>query len=68
VVLHDLALASIYCQRLALLHQGRLRKVGTPQRVLTKKVIEEVYRTRVRVMQTPGKGRPIILPLGNRKS
>jgi ABC-type cobalamin/Fe3+-siderophores transport system ATPase subunit len=63
VVLHDLALASLYCQRLILLHQGRLRKIGTPKRVLTKEMIEEVYQTTVRIMQTPGKGRPIILPV-----
>jgi iron complex transport system ATP-binding protein len=66
VVLHDLVLASLYCQRLVLLHQGRLRKIGAPQRVLTKKVIEEVYQTTVRVIQTPGKGRPIILPLAGK--
>jgi iron complex transport system ATP-binding protein len=63
VILHDLVLASIYCERLVLLHQGRLRKIGAPQRVLTKRVVEEVYQTTVRVMQTPGKGRPIILPV-----
>jgi len=63
VVLHDLALASLYCQRLILLHQGRLRKIGTPKSVLTKGAIEKVYQTTVRVMQSPGKGRPIILPV-----
>lgn len=66
VVLHDLALASLYCQRLILLHQGRLRKLGPPKRVLTKEMVEEVYQTTVRVMQTPGKGRPIILPLAGK--
>jgi iron complex transport system ATP-binding protein len=68
VVLHDLVLASLYCQRLILLHQGRLRTIGPPKRVLTKEVIEEVYQTTVRVMQTPGKGRPIILPFGGKGS
>jgi iron complex transport system ATP-binding protein len=66
VVLHDLALASLYCQRLILLHQGRLRKIGPPRRVLTKEVIEEVYRTTVRVVKAPGKGGPIILPLAGK--
>ncbi|MCJ7662610.1 MAG: ABC transporter ATP-binding protein, partial [Desulfobacterales bacterium] len=62
VVLHDLTLAGLYCQRLILLHQGRLHKIGPPHRVLMKGMIEEVYQTTVRVIQTPGKGRPIILP------
>ena len=63
VVMHDLALASLYCQRLCILHQGRLRKIGTPRQVLTKGVIEEVYRTKVSVVKALDKGGPIILPL-----
>jgi iron complex transport system ATP-binding protein len=68
VVLHDLTLAGLYCERLILLHQGRLRKIGPPQKVLMKGVIEEVYQTTVRVMQTPGKERPIILPIAGNGS
>jgi iron complex transport system ATP-binding protein len=63
VVLHDLTLAGLYCKRLILLHHGRLRKIGLPHRVLTKRVIEEVYYTTVRVVKTPVKGKPIILPV-----
>lgn len=66
VVLHDLVLASLYCERLILLHHGRLRKIGIPKRVLTKEIIEEVYQTKVRIMQTSGMGRPIILPVVSR--
>jgi iron complex transport system ATP-binding protein len=66
VVLHDLALASLYCQRLILLHEGRLRKIGPPNKVLLKEVVEQVYQTTVRVVKIPGKGSPIILPLGGK--
>ena len=62
MVLHDLTLASLSCDRLMLLHQGRVRKIGPPKVVLTQGVIEEVYQTTVRVMQTSVKGRPVILP------
>jgi iron complex transport system ATP-binding protein len=62
MVLHDLTLASLSCDRLLLLHQGRVRKIGTPKAVLTQGVIEEVYQTTVRVMETSAKGRPVILP------
>ena len=68
VVLHDLALASLYCQRLILLHQGRLRKIGPPKRVLTKEMVEEVYQTTVSVMKAPETGSPIILPFGGKGS
>jgi iron complex transport system ATP-binding protein len=63
VVLHDLTLAGLYCDRLILLHEGRLRRIGLPVDVLTEDVIEEVYRTAVTVMETPGGGRPVVLPL-----
>jgi iron complex transport system ATP-binding protein len=68
VVLHDLALASLYCQRLILLHEGRLRKIGPPKRVLTKEMVEEVYQTTVSVMKASPKGSPIILPFGGKGS
>jgi iron complex transport system ATP-binding protein len=63
VVLHDLTLAGLYCDRLILLHEGRLHRVGLPVDVLTEEVIEEVYRTPVTVMETPVERRPVILPL-----
>jgi iron complex transport system ATP-binding protein len=63
VVLHDLTLAGLYCERLVLLHEGRLHRIGPPTGVLKEEVIEEVYRTGVTVMETPVGGRPVILPL-----
>jgi len=63
VVLHDLTLAGLYCDRLILVHEGRLRAIGPPQGVLTQGMIEEVYHTAVTVMETPTGGRPIILPV-----
>ncbi|MBW2039057.1 MAG: ABC transporter ATP-binding protein [Deltaproteobacteria bacterium] len=63
VVLHDLNLAGLYCERLILLNEGHLHRTGTPKGVLTERVIEEVYRTSVRVIEAPVKARPIILPV-----
>jgi len=66
VVLHDLTLAGLYCDRLILLNEGRLRAIGPPEAVLTKGVIEEVYQTQVTVMETPAGGRPVILPVAGK--
>ena len=58
VVLHDLNLASQYCDRLFLLNDGMLWKDGTPEEVLTYRTIEEVYHTAVLVTKNPVSGRP----------
>ena len=66
VVLHDLNLASQYCDRLLLFDKGVLRKDGTPQDVLTYKIIEEVYKTVVLVRENPVSARPHIFPVPGR--
>jgi iron complex transport system ATP-binding protein len=63
VVLHDLNLASQYCDRLFLLSDGVLRKDGTPDEVLTYQTIEEVYHTTVVVMKNPVSSRPCVFPV-----
>jgi iron complex transport system ATP-binding protein len=41
--LHDLALAAQWCDRLLLLHEGRIVLAGTAQEVLTPSALEKVY-------------------------
>jgi iron complex transport system ATP-binding protein len=62
MVVHDLTLASLSCERLVLLDRGRVRKIGRPTVVLTRKILEEVYKISVDIMETPLTGRPLILP------
>lgn len=47
VVLHDLALAARYCDRLYLMHQGALVAQGTPAEVLTDNNLRRVYEVEV---------------------
>lgn len=61
IVLHDLNLASEYCQRLVLLKGGKVFKNGLPEEVLTYQVIEEVYNTVVVVEKNPLSSRPLVL-------
>lgn len=61
VILHDLNLASNYCDRLILLKEGRIFKEGSPGEVLTLKNIEEVYKTVVVVKENPISSKPYIL-------
>jgi len=60
VVLHDLNLASEYCDRLILLNEGRIFRDGVPDKVLTYQNIETVYNTTVVVNKNPISSKPYI--------
>ncbi len=56
--LHDLNLAATFCDRLVVLHQGRVAAAGTPQQVLTPELLAEVYDVEAEVTAHPRTGRP----------
>lgn len=60
-VLHDLNLASLYCDELVVLHRGTVAAAGTPQAVLTSALIEQVYETLTAVIEHPLTGTPQIM-------
>ncbi|OBZ16994.1 heme ABC transporter ATP-binding protein [Bacillus sp. FJAT-26390] len=66
-VLHDLNLASLYCDELVVLHQGKVAAAGNPHHVLTASLIEQVYETTTAVIAHPVTGVPQIMlqPNGN---
>ncbi len=61
IILHDLNLASEYCDRVALLSGGAVYKEGSPQDVLDYKTIEDVYKTVVVVEKNPISLKPYII-------
>ncbi len=60
-VLHDLNLASMYCERLAVMKDGRLLADGSPADTMTTGLIREVYGTEPIVLGHPQGGCPQIL-------
>ena len=60
VVLHDLALAMRFCDRLVLLAEGSVLAEGTPSRVLTDEHLERAYG--VKVARGEHDGVPFLLP------
>ena len=62
VVLHDLTFAAAYCDRLVLMHHGRVVASGAPSEVLAPEHVAQVYGTHVRVMPHPDTGLPVIVP------
>ena len=63
MILHDLNLASQYCERLLLMDRGVLHSDGPPESVLTRETIEKVYRTPVVVLNGPLGSKPFIRPI-----
>ncbi len=63
LVSHDLNLASQSCDRLLLLQEGALIRLGVPSAVLQPEVIESVYRCPVLIDRHPASGVPrVTLP------
>lgn len=60
MVIHDLNLASEYCDWLILVNQGKIHTQGTPEEVLTFQNIEDVYQTVVVTQNNPLSGKPAI--------
>ncbi|MBR8658129.1 MULTISPECIES: ABC transporter ATP-binding protein [Bacillales] len=60
-VLHDLNLASLYCDRLLLLQKGQPCRIGAPREILHADVIREVYGTQPIVIEHPVRQSPQIL-------
>jgi len=61
MVLHDLNLASEYCNRIVLLNEGRVFKQGAPLEVLTYQNIEAVYKTIVVLNNNPITSKPYVV-------
>jgi len=63
IVMHDLNLAGLYCDRLIALKEGRVVSEGRPDDVLTADNILEIYGVRAVVKNNPETSRPGIVML-----
>lgn len=61
-VLHDINLASSYCDQVILMSQGTVHAAGLPKDVITPECIAQVYGSQVTVMVNPETRRPFVLP------
>lgn len=64
-VLHDLNMASVYSDYIVILKEGKIFAEGEPQKVLSCKNIEEVFKTKVYISNNPITGRPYIYTLSS---
>ncbi|HXG25180.1 MAG TPA: heme ABC transporter ATP-binding protein [Chthonomonadales bacterium] len=63
VALHDLNLASEYCDRMLLLSAGRIVAEGSPEVVLKAETLAEVYGGPVHIGRSPTSGKPFLFPV-----
>jgi iron complex transport system ATP-binding protein len=60
--LHDINLASEFCDRLIVLRQGQIVEDGTPSEVITPALLARVFGLDAWVRVNPATGRPHVLP------
>ena len=63
--MHDISLAAQYCQRIAVLHQGAVYAVGTPEEVVTAEIVSQAFGAEVAISHHPVHGTPVVLPIGH---
>jgi iron complex transport system ATP-binding protein len=68
MVVHDLNLAALYADRIAMLSQSRLYALGSPDEVLTSENLGAVYHIPTTVIPHPVYGTPLVLPEGPDKT
>ncbi len=61
-VLHDLNLASAYCDRLVMMNEGKIVAQGTPREVLTPKRVYDTFAVRMLISPHPVTGKPYLVP------
>jgi iron complex transport system ATP-binding protein len=60
IALHDLNLAAQYADRVALLSNGAVGAIGTPEEVLTEENLSPAYGLRITVYEHPAHGAPLV--------
>ncbi|MFD4367450.1 heme ABC transporter ATP-binding protein [Rhodococcus sp. NPDC058521] len=68
VVLHDLALAAAYADRIVVLEKGHVVADGPPDEVLSETLLTAVYGHPVEVMPHPRTGATLVVPKRDRSS
>jgi iron-chelate-transporting ATPase len=59
VVLHDINMASRFCDEIVALHSGKVIARGTPEMVMRPEELRKIYGIKLDVMTHPGTGKPM---------
>ena len=61
-VIHDLNLASMFCDELIIMKEGRAKYRGIPKDILTESILMEVYNLKCKIINDK-QGNPYVIPL-----
>lgn len=50
---HDINLAALFCERIAVLHEGHITAEGTPEEILRPDLLEPIYGARIAMVERP---------------
>ncbi|NYV78457.1 ABC transporter ATP-binding protein, partial [Streptomyces sp. UH6] len=62
MVLHDLALAARYADRVVAMKAGRVVAEGAPRDVVTAGLVKDLYGVDADILTAPGDGSPVVVP------
>ncbi len=65
MVLHDLGQASRYADFIVAMKDGRVVAAGTPEEVITERLVADVFSVRSKIGRDPQTGSPLVLPTRN---
>jgi iron complex transport system ATP-binding protein len=60
--LHDINLASLYCNNVIVINKGTIVKNGAPKEIIEQDFIQNVFGDRLNIIQNPTDNRSIIIP------
>ena len=64
MVLHDLTLAGMFSDQVAVMKAGQIIAKGSPREALTEDVLASAYGLNAEIWEDPVGGTPIIVPRG----
>jgi iron complex transport system ATP-binding protein len=64
-IFHDINLASLYCDRVLLLHKGEMIGVNKPRHLVDERTLQKVFQTSVKRQEHPTVPKPLITFLPN---
>lgn len=65
IAMHDLNLAALFADRLALLVDGQIRSIGTPEQVLTVQNLQQAYQVPLDIITNPNSQAPWVAVQSN---